>query len=289
MFCTSYFNSSSTSIRTFLLKVFHFNDYQMSFVADSPVNSSSSDDFAAFLDAELGGNSAESSPDEEAEDDDFKDEEAGDEEPEDEEARDEEAEDEEAGHDNDLNNKRIKRCKVEVLESIHKQGSASYATLEQQTEATANVDICTHPGSSGEICLQGLNSMLQMFTRKDSTEFHEFDAVFLGSQAHYEVTSVIGHVFRSIFFLIMLTKKGKSAIIFLVPGVEGGFDNNEAEYDDTHNIVILPDYVALPFPSVELPEKVRLAVDAILMAEGAERKDQLQHGQLIRSKPVHMQ
>ncbi|KAJ0087386.1 hypothetical protein Patl1_07311 [Pistacia atlantica] len=205
MFCTSYFNSSSTSIRTFLLKVFHFNDYQMSFVADSPVNSSSSDDFAAFLDAQLGGNSAESSPDEEAEDDDFKDEEAGDEEPEDEEARDEEAEDEEAGDDNDLNNKRIKRCKVEVLESIHKQGSTSYATLEQQT------------------------------------------------------------------------------------GVEGGFDSNEAEYDDTHNIVILPDYVTLPFPSVELPEKVRLAVDAILMAEGAERKDQLQHGQLIRSKPVHMQ
>ncbi|KAJ0087131.1 hypothetical protein Patl1_07292 [Pistacia atlantica] len=56
----------------------------MSFVADSPVNSSSSDNFAAFLDAELGG----------------------DEEPEDEEARDEEAEDEEAGDDNDLNNKR---------------------------------------------------------------------------------------------------------------------------------------------------------------------------------------
>ncbi|XP_031270674.1 ubiquitin carboxyl-terminal hydrolase 14-like isoform X2 [Pistacia vera] len=72
-------------------------------------------------------------------------------------------------------------------------------------------------------------------------------------------------------------------------GVEGGFDNNEAEYDETHNIVILPDYVTLPFPYVELPEKVRLAVDAILMAEGAERKDQLQHGQLIRSKPLHMQ
>jgi ubiquitin carboxyl-terminal hydrolase 5/13 len=74
--------------------------------------------------------------------------------------------------------------------------------------------------------------------------------------------------------------------------------------------VILPDYVTLPFPSVELPEKVhcchyifvlvfnfnnilpsrgsltvtktiflilqvRLAVDAIIMAEGAERKEQL--------------
>ncbi|XP_031266331.1 RNA polymerase II C-terminal domain phosphatase-like 4 isoform X1 [Pistacia vera] len=125
----------------------------MSLVADSPLNSSSSDDFAAFLDAELGGKSAESSPDEEAEVDFFKDEEAGDEEAEDEEARDEEAEDEEAGDDNDLNNKRIKRCKVEVLESIHEQGSTSYATLEQQTEATANVDICTHPGSFGEMCI----------------------------------------------------------------------------------------------------------------------------------------
>ncbi|KAM1057374.1 hypothetical protein ACFX2A_031327 [Malus domestica] len=58
-------------------------------------------------------------------------------------------------------------------------------------------------------------------------------------------------------------------------GVDGGFDNNEPEYEETHNIVLLPDYVTLPFPSVELPEKVRLAVDAILLAEGAERKEQL--------------
>ncbi|CAL9017370.1 unnamed protein product [Prunus brigantina] len=58
-------------------------------------------------------------------------------------------------------------------------------------------------------------------------------------------------------------------------GVDGGFDNNEPEYEETHSIVLLPDYVTLPFPSVELPEKVRLAVDAILLAEGAERKEQL--------------
>ncbi|GFZ07483.1 ubiquitin-specific protease 14 [Actinidia rufa] len=57
--------------------------------------------------------------------------------------------------------------------------------------------------------------------------------------------------------------------------MEGGFDNNEPEYEETHSIVVLPDYVTLPFPSVELPEKVRLAVDAILMAEGAERKEQV--------------
>ncbi|OMO80445.1 hypothetical protein CCACVL1_12950 [Corchorus capsularis] len=61
----------------------------------------------------------------------------------------------------------------------------------------------------------------------------------------------------------------------LAIGVDGGFDNNEPEYEETYNIVILPNYVALPFPNVELPEKVRLAVDAILMAEGAERKEQV--------------
>ncbi|XP_020534537.1 ubiquitin carboxyl-terminal hydrolase 14 isoform X2 [Jatropha curcas] len=61
----------------------------------------------------------------------------------------------------------------------------------------------------------------------------------------------------------------------LAIGVEGGFDNNEPEYEEIYSIVILPDYVTFPFPSVDLPEKVRLAVDAILMAESAERKEQL--------------
>ncbi|KAI3702917.1 hypothetical protein L6452_28671 [Arctium lappa] len=61
----------------------------------------------------------------------------------------------------------------------------------------------------------------------------------------------------------------------LAIGVDGGFDNQELEYDETYNIVILPDYATFPFPSVALPEKVRLAVDAILIAEGAERKEQV--------------
>ncbi|CAK8535189.1 unnamed protein product [Lathyrus sativus] len=61
----------------------------------------------------------------------------------------------------------------------------------------------------------------------------------------------------------------------LAIGVDGGFDNNDAEYEETHNIVILPDYVSLSFPSVELPEKVRLAADAILRDAGAERKEQV--------------
>ncbi|KAG8637102.1 hypothetical protein MANES_15G081800v8 [Manihot esculenta] len=61
----------------------------------------------------------------------------------------------------------------------------------------------------------------------------------------------------------------------LAIGVDGGFDNSEPEYEETHNIVLLPDYVTFPFPSVELPKKIRLAVDAILMAEGAEWREQL--------------
>ncbi|XP_076889304.1 ubiquitin carboxyl-terminal hydrolase 14-like isoform X1 [Bidens hawaiensis] len=61
----------------------------------------------------------------------------------------------------------------------------------------------------------------------------------------------------------------------LAIGIDGGFDNQEPEYDETYSIVILPDYATFPFPSVALPEKVRLAVDAILIAEGAERKEQL--------------
>ncbi|XP_076897899.1 ubiquitin carboxyl-terminal hydrolase 14-like [Bidens hawaiensis] len=61
----------------------------------------------------------------------------------------------------------------------------------------------------------------------------------------------------------------------LAIGIDGGFDNQEPEYDETYSIVILPDYATFPFPSVALPEKVRLAVDAILIAEGAERKEQI--------------
>lgn len=47
----------------------------------------------------------------------------------------------------------------------------------------------------------------------------------------------------------------KFNIVWLI-GVEGGFDNQDPEYETTYNIVILPDFISLPFPSVELPEKV---------------------------------
>ncbi|GAA0167260.1 cysteine protease [Lithospermum erythrorhizon] len=61
----------------------------------------------------------------------------------------------------------------------------------------------------------------------------------------------------------------------LAIGVQGGFDNSVPEYEEKYEIVILPEFVTLPFPSVELPEKVRLAVDAVILAEGAEKKEQL--------------
>ncbi|KAH0852112.1 hypothetical protein HID58_094202 [Brassica napus] len=61
----------------------------------------------------------------------------------------------------------------------------------------------------------------------------------------------------------------------LAIGVDGGFDNNETEYEESYSIVILPDFVSLPFPSVELPEKVRIAVDTVLSAVGAERREQV--------------
>lgn len=49
--------------------------------------------------------------------------------------------------------------------------------------------------------------MLQMSTRRGSTEVHEFDGFFLGFHARFKVTSVIGHVFRSLFSQIRQQKK----------------------------------------------------------------------------------
>lgn len=47
-------------------------------------------------------------------------------------------------------------------------------------------------------------------------------------------------------------------------GIDGGFDNQEPEYDETYSIVILPDYATFPFPSVALPEKVFLLLLLLL-------------------------
>jgi hypothetical protein len=49
--------------------------------------------------------------------------------------------------------------------------------------------------------------MLQMSTRRGSTDVHEFDGIFHGFHARFKVTSVIGHVFRSLFSQIRQQKK----------------------------------------------------------------------------------
>lgn len=49
--------------------------------------------------------------------------------------------------------------------------------------------------------------MLQMSTRRGSTDVHEFDGLFLGFRARFKVTSVIGHVFRSLLSQIRQQKK----------------------------------------------------------------------------------
>ncbi|GAY40510.1 hypothetical protein CUMW_052470 [Citrus unshiu] len=113
---------------------------QMSLATDSPVNSSSSDDFAAFLDAELDSNSLGSSPEKEAEDKD-----------EDEESIDEEAENEEARDDKDL--ERIKRRKTQIVETIQERpGPTLLGNLEEKTEVSLEMDNCPHPGSLGGMC-----------------------------------------------------------------------------------------------------------------------------------------
>ncbi|XVF60619.1 hypothetical protein PTKIN_Ptkin08bG0062600 [Pterospermum kingtungense] len=112
----------------------------MSFVTDSPVQSSSSDDFAAFLDLELEVGSSGSSHNE----------------------QDNEDEHEEAGADNsndddnddDVDSRRDKRCKTEKLEGQEKPlGSTSQVLAEEKIEVSLKEDICTHPGSFGKMCI----------------------------------------------------------------------------------------------------------------------------------------
>ncbi|KAG5063875.1 hypothetical protein JHK85_005058 [Glycine max] len=97
---------------------------QMSVVTDSPVHSSSSDDFIAFLDAELDASSPDSSPDKEVEKQD----------------------------DDELESVRIKRRKFESIEET--EGSTSEGIIKQSLEASMEVDICTHPGSFGNMCIR---------------------------------------------------------------------------------------------------------------------------------------
>ncbi|KAK7265100.1 hypothetical protein RJT34_32716 [Clitoria ternatea] len=95
---------------------------QMSVVTDSPVHSSSTDDFAAFLDAELDASSPDTSPDKEDENQD------------------------------EFESVRIKRCKFESTKEI--EGSTSEGNVKQVLEASVGVEVCTHPGSFGNMCIR---------------------------------------------------------------------------------------------------------------------------------------
>ncbi|KAK7388359.1 hypothetical protein VNO78_23175 [Psophocarpus tetragonolobus] len=99
-----------------------FETQKMSVVTDSPVHSSSSDDFAAFLDAELDASSPDSLPDKEPDNPD------------------------------DLESVRIKRRKFESIEE--NEGSTSEGIVKQNLEASIEVDVCKHPGSFGNMCIR---------------------------------------------------------------------------------------------------------------------------------------
>ncbi|KAG8651752.1 hypothetical protein MANES_06G019000v8 [Manihot esculenta] len=141
--------------------------FQMSLMTDSPVHSSSSDDFAAFLDAELDSKSSDSSPNEEGAKNEF----------------DSDSSDsslnEEAENDSDSKSKRIKGSRVETLENVedpkestsnitHRikrsrveaweniedpKGSMSNGSLEQNLVASSSKETCLHPGSFGDMCI----------------------------------------------------------------------------------------------------------------------------------------
>ncbi|KVH97632.1 BRCT domain-containing protein [Cynara cardunculus var. scolymus] len=97
----------------------------MSVADDSPVNSSSSDDFASFLDTELDSTS-DTSPEPE----------------------------EEANETYHSDGNRTKRQKIEVLESVT---DANDSTPQHETTKTLEAsmkDICTHPGVIGGMCIK---------------------------------------------------------------------------------------------------------------------------------------
>ncbi|KAG4156705.1 hypothetical protein ERO13_D02G012800v2 [Gossypium hirsutum] len=115
----------------------------MSFATDSPVHSSSSDDFAALIDAELEVGSSGSSPDEQD----------NEEEEVDADSDDDDSDDEEDDSNDDLNDHRNKRCKTEKLDDLEgPQGSTSQGLIEEKL-VSLNKDTCTHPGSFGQMCI----------------------------------------------------------------------------------------------------------------------------------------
>ncbi|KAL2534828.1 RNA polymerase II C-terminal domain phosphatase-like 4 [Abeliophyllum distichum] len=106
----------------------------MSLTADSPVHSSSSDDFAAILDAELDSASDASRDPEEVEE------------------KVEEIDDD-GGYNSD--NRRIKRRKLEVYEEmVESQSSKSQGEAPQNLGSSPKKNMCTHPGIIGGMCIR---------------------------------------------------------------------------------------------------------------------------------------
>ncbi|CAH9088280.1 unnamed protein product [Cuscuta europaea] len=119
----------------------------MSLTADSPAHSSSSDDFAAFLDAELDSASSTSSELEEEEAD--------------QEQRDDGKQDEnndlgEDGDCNDISNaNRVKRCKLENCKGTGDQECSKSCEESGGTlGVSVKMDLCTHPGVIGGMCIR---------------------------------------------------------------------------------------------------------------------------------------
>ncbi|KAL7224238.1 hypothetical protein ACSBR1_025659 [Camellia fascicularis] len=111
----------------------------MSLVTDSPVHSSSSDDFAAFLDGELGSTS-DTSPNQEDED-------------EDEDEVEVEDEDEDADEDEDGDEVEVEVEVEDDIERIKRRKVASNLDAELHLEASVKKDICVHPGFIRGLCM----------------------------------------------------------------------------------------------------------------------------------------
>ncbi|XP_009776171.1 RNA polymerase II C-terminal domain phosphatase-like 4 [Nicotiana sylvestris] len=123
----------------------------MSLTADSPVHSSSSDDFAAFLDAELDSASDVSPDQHEVENEEAE----GEEEVEDEEGQDEDGGDGDDLDDGASDSSRIKKRKAEALEdAVYPQSSASRGEPAETSGASLALDICSHPGVMGGMCIR---------------------------------------------------------------------------------------------------------------------------------------
>ncbi|KAL3518133.1 hypothetical protein ACH5RR_020722 [Cinchona calisaya] len=117
----------------------------MSLTADSPVHSpsTSSEDFAAFLDAEL-DSASDASPHP-----------VGEEEEIEEEAEAEKDDEGDDTNDYDLDFERIKRCKVEILENLSEvETTTSQGVDIQISGASSDKDVCVHPGVIGGLCIR---------------------------------------------------------------------------------------------------------------------------------------